>query len=179
MPGVVPFNISDDFGCVFTDSLEIVSPDSLIGLVSFGYIGSSDSVQIVSEIFGGTPPYSWNWNGAIDDEGMALAPLDLGWYVQDANGCLDLGALNIAQNPLSGISNAQDAVSWSCLRMGSALGLYGPDGERLDVSVYDLSGRLLVRKWNVPASSALELWTDVPVVVTGIDAAGSVFRWLR
>lgn len=178
-PGVVHFNVTDAEGCLYTDSLVVVSPDSLLGSVAFEYLGISDSVLVETAVSGGTPPYSWNWSGPIDENSLALAPVNLGWYVQDSNGCLDLGALNIGQNPVSGISNAQEVVAWTCLRMGSSLRLYGPDGERLDLSVYDLSGRLLLRQFNVPASSVLELWTDVPVVVTGIDAAHCVFRWLR
>jgi|GEM_PF-635645 len=177
--GVVHFNIMDAEGCLYADSLVVVSPDSLMGSVAFEYLGVSDSVLVETTISGGTPPYSLNWNGPIDENGLTLAPVNLGWYVQDSNGCLDLGALNIGPNPVSGISIAQEASSWTCLRTGSSIVLHGPEGERLDVSVYDLSGRLVLRQFNVPASSGLELWTDAPVVVTGVDAGGSVFRWLR
>ena len=178
-PGTVHFSVTDSSGCFLTDSLVITSPDSLFGSLSFEYLGISDSVQIVTSVEGGTPPYYWNWGGSVDDSGLALAPINLGWYVQDINGCLDLGALSIGLNTIAGISFANDGAAWTCYRSEGALTLDGPRGKHLNVSIYDLSGRMVLDDIQVSAFAVLDLWTDVPVVVTGIDDSGELFRWLR
>lgn len=178
-PGVVPFSITDEQGCILMDSLVIVSPDSLFGDFVFNYLGSSDSVQVETVVSGGTPPYSWNWNGPLDENGLALAPVNLGWYVQDSNGCLDLGALFIGLNPLSSAPDLNVKAPWNCFRMEGALQWSGPEGQHLDVSVFDLSGKLVLEGINVSSSSFITLPTSAPVLVTAIGGSGELYRWLR
>ena len=96
LPGVYGIVATDSLGCVRTDSLEVVEPDSLVSSLSYAYFGISDSAQVDLLVDGGTPPYSIMWSGPIDEAGGVLAPVSLGWLVEDANGCLDLGVVEIA-----------------------------------------------------------------------------------
>lgn len=178
-PGTVYFHVVDSMGCVLSDSLLVVAPDSLMGTVDFDYIGSSDSVQVVAVAEGGTPPYTWNWSSAVDVDGVAVAPVNLGWYVQDFNGCLDLGVLGIDSNPTAGISDAEEAAKWTCIRTGGILSIQGPEGALLSVSVFELSGKTIVKNLQVLAPTDLELRTSAPVLVTCVDASGERYRWLK
>ena len=178
-PGVSQFHVVDSMGCVLSDSLVVIAPDSLVGSTGFEYLGSSDSAIVVTFAEGGTPPYVWSWSGPIDADGLVLAPVNLGWYVQDFNGCLDLGVFSIGSNPMASVSNAQQEIMWTCSRQGGLIILDGPEGRQLNVSVYELSGKMIIENVQVLASTHLALRTSGAVVVTGVDASGELFRWLR
>ena len=178
-PGVSQFHVVDSMGCVLSDSLVVIAPDSLVGSTGFEYLGSSDSAIVVTFAEGGTPPYIWSWSGPIDADGLALAPVNLGWYVQDFNGCLDLGVFSIGSNPMASVSNAQQEIMWTCSRQGGLIILDGPEGRQLNVSVYELSGKMIMENVQVLASTRLALRTSGAVVITGVDASGELFRWLR
>jgi len=155
-PGTHLVLATDSLGCQRMDSLLVVEPDSLSSTLTSSFSGVTDSALVELTISGGTPPYSIQWSGDADGMGWVLAPASIGWLVQDANGCLDLGAVQIESNPLAGVS-ATDGVSWSCLRLGESLRLDGNRTMQGEVEVYGLDGSLLGH-WK-----ALTLPVDVPL----------------
>ena len=84
--GTYSFNILDDNGCQFIDSIIIIEPDSLTYLTNVNNIscyGLNDGNASIN-IFGGVPPYSQNWglsNPLALPYGMHLFTL------VDFNGC--------------------------------------------------------------------------------------------
>lgn len=176
--GFHAFTVSDSLGCTYSDSLMVMNLDTLVGDVGIDYLGVSDSVQISMAATGGTPPYIWTWTGALDSAGWVMAPENLGWFVEDANGCIDLGALELASNPLATMPVEMGGAVWTCFRRNGELAFNGPTGA-LILSVFDLSGRQLVAERRVWASDVLVMDSWSPVLVVGRDEAGNPYRWIK
>ena len=176
--GEYAFTVSDSLGCTYSDSLEMLSLDTLVGMVFVDYLGVTDSVQVTTAATGGTPPYTWTWNVVLDSAGWVTAPLNLGWFVEDANGCIDLGALELLSNPLATVPDEMVGSTWTCLRRNSELVFNGPDGV-LTLSIFDLSGRLLLQQRQLLPSEAVTMDTGSPVLVVAQDDAGKRYRWVK
>ncbi len=179
LPGVYGILATDSLGCLRTDSLEVVEPDSLVSSLSYAYFGISDSAQVDLLVDGGTPPYSIMWSGPIDEAGGVLAPVSLGWLVEDANGCLDLGVVQIASNPLADVPDAEPAP-WHCLR--------DAEGIRIDtfregnwlIELWALDGRLLLREEAAGVMFQTPLSGSTPVLIRmRSEATGEEQVWVR
>ena len=178
-PGTYFVMATDSLGCQRMDSLLVVEPDSLSSTLTSSFSGVTDSALVELIISGGTPPYSIQWSGDLDEMGWVLAPASIGWFVQDANGCLDLGAVQIESNPLAGVS-VTDGGFWSCLRLGESLRLDGNRTMQGDVEVYDLDGRLLGRWKALTLPVDLPLSTLSPVLVhMKAPLTGQSRVWIR
>ena len=177
-PGWWSFFVTDTMGCQWSDSILIVEPDSLESLADFSYLGASDSAQVSLEILGGTPPFDVTWTGLLDSAGWCVAPISLGWFVQDANGCLDLGVLQIESNPLADVPDFFHPNLWECQRDGGALRFKGPEDVLMEMQVFDLSGRLLFHREGL-ANGAV-VFGELPkfVVVHLMDGHGRTYRWV-
>ena len=176
-PGVWPIAVLDSVGCSMVDTAFVNEPDSLISTATFEYVGSSDTAFVTLSIEGGTPPYDVNWSSPIDTAAWVIAPTGLGWFVQDVNGCLDIGVIEIPSNPLAGIGLHVDS-HWTCRRQDSRLVFSGPDGVMLEVRMFDLSGRQ-IDGMTVRDGQILELGMLGTVVVQAIDASGRSYAWVR
>ena len=178
-PGAYVLVATDSLGCQRADSVMVIEPDSLISDVSTVFSGVSDSAMVELDVSGGTPPYSVLWSGDLDDMGWVLAPASVGWLVQDANGCLDLGAIQIQSNPLAG-SVVMESASWTCARIGESIQLSGDLGAGSSVTVYGIDGRRL-GSWIVSSSTMnLHLGSLAPVLVR-VDSPtrGHSHVWVR
>jgi hypothetical protein len=84
--GIYSFTITDDNGCVFSDSITIIEPDSLYYTTTSNNIscfGLSDGNATIN-ISGGVAPYSQNW-GASDPLALSVG---MHYYtISDTNGC--------------------------------------------------------------------------------------------
>lgn len=178
-PGAYAVMATDSLGCQRVDSVTVVEPDSLISVVSAEYSGATDSVLVELDISGGTPPYSILWSGGLDEMGWVLAPASVGWLVQDANGCLDLGAVQIQSNPLAGVG-VMEAPSWRCARIGESIQLSGDFGTGSSVMVYGLDGRCLGSWTSTEPTMMLHLGTSGPVLVhVNSPLRGQSHVWVR
>lgn len=118
---------TDSKGCTATTTLSVVEP---VGLsISFvktdvSCFGAADG-QITATIGGGTPPYSYNWNGTPGDS--TLEDLPTGQYcltVTDAHGCTAEDCIGIQQ---------PDALQISATIQHA--GCFGQSNGAVDVSV--------------------------------------------
>jgi hypothetical protein len=176
--GIWPFYVVDSMGCQLSDSITIIEPDTLISSAEFNYLGVTDSAWVELNVSGGTPPYWVTWSGPLDSAGWAAAPVNLGWFVEDANGCLDIGVLEIASNPLSDIQEYGENGEWRCWKQPLGLQFNGPVGGEISVEVFDLSGRRLMEVGDVRKGSVLRGHFPDVVLIVGKDEWGNVSRWL-
>lgn len=171
--GVWPVSLTDAAGCVVMDSVTVVIPDSLAVMADWSYIGGSDSVEVVLDITGGTPPFGIDWSGSADGNGLLLAPGIVGWLVEDAHGCLAFGTLQLDVNsvPLDPFGE------WRCLRDGEWLVITGPStGGTL--ALFDLTGRRLIStEWTT--ARKLPLSGMGPVLVRWWPDGGRPMVFLR
>ena len=178
-PGQYVVVATDSLGCQRMDSVTVVEPDSLISGLSIVYSGSSDSALVELDISGGTPPYSILWSGDVDEMGWALAPASVGWLVQDANGCLDLGAVQIPSNPLAD-AGAMESPNWTCSRTGESIQVSGDLGAGSSVTVYGIDGRRLGSWLTASSTMNLHLGTLAPVLVqVNSPTRGQSHVWVR
>lgn len=179
IPGTYVVVATDSLGCHRADSITVVEPDPLMSEVSTGYSGVSDSALVSLEVFGGTPPYSIMWSGDLDEMGWVLAPASVGWLVQDANGCLDLGAVQIESNPLAGVGTMEE-VGWVCGRTGESIQISGDLGAGSVVTVYGMDGRCLGSWTGSTSPLDLHLGTLAPVLVhVNTPTTGHHHVWVR
>lgn len=177
-PGAWPLLLTDTAGCLRADTVVIVEPDLLHSSADWAFAGITDSAMVSLVIAGGTPPYEVIWSGEIDGDGWVLAPAGLGWFVQDAEGCLHLGVLDIPANPLAGLESTEEP-DWGCRRTENGIAFQAPDDEVCSMYVLDLQGRLIARHGEVVGSFHFGLETPGMVVIVAISGNGEVRRWLR
>ncbi len=171
--------VSDSLGCQLIDSVLVVEPDTLISSVSLDYLGISDSVNVGLSVEGGSPPYSVIWAGEIDSQGWTLAPVYLGWLVEDVNGCLDLGVVEVLDNPLAAVPDG-GLQDWFCIRNGMEIRLETIGQGRLLVEAWSMDGRL-VDRWKLGRGSVvLNTGTLSPLVIrVQSEESGDWQAWLR
>ncbi|MFZ9029298.1 MAG: hypothetical protein ACO2Z9_09810, partial [Crocinitomicaceae bacterium] len=88
--GIYYFDLLDNRGCEFTDSVLIESPDTLqVQLSPVDLMCFEDSTgQVTSTVTGGYPYFEYSWS--TGDTTMTLNNLDTGWYhlsIIDSVGC--------------------------------------------------------------------------------------------
>lgn len=100
--------VSDEVGCLSTESFTVVEPQPLN--VEADIVPALDEVlgSLLLTVAGGTEPYSVNWSGpdGFSSTDFVLAQLLPGIYsavVTDANNCLSLGTFQVDQ--LTGIAS--------------------------------------------------------------------------
>ncbi|MCB0660627.1 MAG: hypothetical protein KDC04_06810, partial [Saprospiraceae bacterium] len=111
--GIYHISITDQSGCIFTESVELVAPDSLyaelVDIVPIQCFGDKNG-QITTKPVGGTPPYYylWNFGARVDD----ISELSAGNYelnLTDVNGCIAVPLKVKLTNPEL-ISNIIDTI---------------------------------------------------------------------
>ncbi|NVK28166.1 MAG: gliding motility-associated C-terminal domain-containing protein [Flavobacteriia bacterium] len=94
--------IYDANGCYKTDSVDIIGPNEDLGVnanVVMVNCGGTNSGEIDVTPFGGTPPYSVNWNHG--QSGQHITSLPVGVYpytVVDGNGCIIQDTIEVVEN---------------------------------------------------------------------------------
>lgn len=102
--GIYTIHVTDTFGCVGIDTIEITEPDPLIiELQSLSSASCSLLGSAIVRISGGKSPYTINWtNGSVGDTVTALSAGDYTATVLDQNQCtssLDISVSNIDNTP--------------------------------------------------------------------------------
>lgn len=83
--GTYSIEIVDQFGCISSSTVELTEPLPLQSLVlTDPILCSGDSTSAVPFTFGGTPPYTFDWNG-INPQSIPAG--DYALSITDANGC--------------------------------------------------------------------------------------------
>jgi len=102
--GAYSVTVTDRYGCKNSASTALQQPSALLATIdsvnaTCGQCNGEASIQV----FGGTKPYSYNWQGAGDNaSGSKTANLCEGYYVinvEDKNGCTVNEDVNISNSP--------------------------------------------------------------------------------
>jgi len=173
--GQHPVTFTDSAGCSVQDTLHLSEPDSLIVETGLSYVGLTDSAQIELFTSGGTPPYSISWSGGFGD-GTLMAPGFLGWLVQDSQGCVQFGTVQVPANPLQSVEG-QD-LSMDCVRDEWGLWFSGNIPREMTVQVHDLMGRALFSGRTDPQGRIWIRSTGV-LLVRMTDHRGISRMWVR
>lgn len=176
--GTWVYSVTDSVGCSLVDSIVVIEPDLLTSQATFSYSGISDSAAVMLVVEGGTPPYSVSWTGPIDADGWVLSPAGLGWFVQDANGCLDLGVLDVPSNPLASAPSLQVAA-WRCERTADQFLFHGVGEGQLRVRILDVTGRILLDEQIVRNGDGIPSGLCGSCIVRGQDEFGGIHVWLK
>ncbi len=102
--GLYHVTVTDDVGCIGTDSVQVLEPapitfDSSQTNISCG--GASDGTVSVFNIAGGVPPYSHLWNtGATTPSLSNLCPGTYSDTLTDANGCDTVITFVVTEPPI-------------------------------------------------------------------------------
>jgi len=104
-PGTYSVEVSDDAGCMVTDSITIVGVTEITLTVSELSGASSQNTADASATVsatGGLAPYTFNWdNGAMGDTVTNLSPGNHEVVATDANGCTAIGSIAVSFFDLS------------------------------------------------------------------------------
>ena len=119
------------------------------------------------------------WSGLIDETGGVLAPVSLGWLVEDANGCLDLGVVQIASNPLADVSDVE-LTPWRCLRDEEGIRIEAYREGNWIIELWALDGRLLLRTEATGTAFQTPLSASTPVLIwMRSEATDEEQVWIR
>ncbi len=101
-PGTYSLTITDSAGCRTSDTVEIISPDTLRAVPSFMDIscfGETDGKASVS-VSGGVPPYEYAWGNGGTDSLIQDLPVGIyGVVVRDAMDCIVTTSITISEPP--------------------------------------------------------------------------------
>ena len=173
--GVHAVVLTDSLGCSLYDAVEIESPDSMVVDVSWFHAGLSDTAQVDLQVTGGNPPFSVLWTGGLGD-GMLISPDLIGWLVEDAEGCIEFGTVEVPSNPLLNVGETSPLSQ--CFRDESGLYFTEESVWIQAVDIFDVTGRLLY-SGRPDAQGRIALTHVGLVVVRMMDKAGTVWTTLR
>jgi gliding motility-associated-like protein/uncharacterized repeat protein (TIGR01451 family) len=107
--GAYDLTVVDSFGCTGQLTVTLSQPDELTVQLSSPVLSNGANIacnggstgSVFSSVFGGTPPYAYNWNpsGITSD---SLTQLTAGYYlldVTDFNGCQASSAITLSESP--------------------------------------------------------------------------------
>ena len=110
--GTYTVTVTDAQGCVASDTSKLLVPTSFsiaLSSDSANCNGSSDGSVRVSNITGGTAPYSYKWNTGINDTLFAKTGLKAGNYIVEVfefGGCSVIDTIELEQPDTIGVSFA-------------------------------------------------------------------------
>ena len=121
--GMQSVTISDNAGCVYTDAIDmgggdvvaINSEGILVNIEQDGELSCTNTsgVDLIAQVSGGRPPYTYEWNNKSDQS--SIANLEAGDYkvtVSDANGNRKIGSYKVVgPAPLLVTAKQEKAVS--------------------------------------------------------------------
>ncbi len=91
--GFYELTVSDENGCEFILPVDLQEPDSIfydVNITDVTCNGDMDGMISIDNIIGGTPPYSYSWNGGTLTDDSFIGSLSGGTYdiiITDVNGC--------------------------------------------------------------------------------------------
>ena len=150
--GIANYLITDNNGCVYSDSVVITEPNLLTTTFTQTNVSTCSAADgsIDVTIAGGTTPYTFSWdNGSITED---LTSISVGTYiltVTDSKGCISIQSVTITEPPSPTLSYTQMDVSCNG----------GNDGS-IDLSV------------NAGTSPFSYIWTNSEITqdITGLTA---------
>ena len=101
--GIYGVAVTDDASCIYTDTFEVTSPDSILIQATVTDVScAGGDGQIDIDVSGGTPPYDFAWVGPLGftSDQEDISDLDQGTYtvtVQDQNLCMNSLEVEVGQ----------------------------------------------------------------------------------
>ncbi len=100
--GYYTISVNDANDCLWTETIQIIEPDSLITEITSSNIPcfGLDNGILNAQTEGGTPPYTYQWFHDLEHNSSILTNMHPGFYfvsVTDANGCADTASAMISQ----------------------------------------------------------------------------------
>lgn len=149
MAGDYTFTLTDDHGCIFTDTLTVSSRTGLQVTANITPDNGSGTGSISIQVTGGTGTYTYEWYDGSSD--TSITDLYTGNYpltITDLNGCeldtslrVNFGTVGIEEtesNDLEIFPNPTQGM------LNLSLMLNGPSD--IEIEVFDLSGRMLMER---------------------------------
>lgn len=97
--GIYILNITDNFGCMAADTIEIFEDPSPSFDFGLDYTIPCNTTTLLDPVVtGGTSPYSYNWNNGSTDSAFAAADGVYILTVTDVYGCLDTDTITITED---------------------------------------------------------------------------------
>jgi len=107
--GSYPYTVTDQYGCIWADTLTVTEPDSLSLSIEASFANEGQSNGMASAVVGGgIPPYIYSWNDENAQESPTAQNLAAGTYtliVTDFNGCIAIDSISV---PL--LTSAEDII---------------------------------------------------------------------
>lgn len=96
--GNYSYTVTDENGCVISDTFNIFEPDSLLSSITTTNATCAGSFNGTATLYitGGTTPYNTNWNGS-NSNGLNAGLHN--YIITDTNGCISQGSIIINEPP--------------------------------------------------------------------------------
>ncbi|MBL4577423.1 MAG: T9SS type A sorting domain-containing protein [Flavobacteriales bacterium] len=150
--GTYTVEVTDGAGCISTEFVTIFEPTALA--VSMSYLQASDNTACDGSanafVLGGTGPYFYQWNDPASQTTATASGLCMGIVnltVTDGNGCTSVGSIYVDSIVMSvqEIVATLDIAVYPNPTSGEVnVRFSNSKGKHLQVSVFDLAGKLLV-----------------------------------
>lgn len=178
-PGNYALAVEDSAGCFISAAATVQEPDPLE--VDIQELQSGDSILLLADVTGGTPPYDFLWTGG--DTTQVLLPPSEGLYrvtVTDVNDCQVIGDEFVTStSEVAGVELFE--LFPNPVADELVLRLYAPEWPELSIQLFDARGRLLLSREPVraayPATLRLPVG-DLPAGVYLVRLSSREGRWL-
>lgn len=141
-PGSYAYTVTDNAGCTYEDTLEILSPiPPTVTVANITPSTEANDGAVDINVSGGVPPYTYIWNpgGATTQDINSVSPGTYSVTVTDDNGCdAELTGIVVPVND-AGIAEMTLAMVWAY--PNPFVGTFQLSGEAKVVAVRDMTGR--------------------------------------
>jgi len=144
--------VTDGAGCISMEFITVFEPTAVV--VSMSYLQASDNTACDGSanafVLGGTGPYFYQWNDPASQSTATASGLCMGIVnvtVTDGNGCTSVGSIYVDSIVMSvqEIVATLDIAVYPNPTTGEVnLRFSNSKGKDLQVSVFDLAGKLIV-----------------------------------
>lgn len=96
--GDYTITITDELGCIASETTTISSPDPLEVEFSVTHVAGQELGEIQTSVIGGTPPYEFFWSNTATEQNLSnLSPGSYQCNIVDANGCQFTEVITVEQ----------------------------------------------------------------------------------